>query len=410
LYMRMVRRDLHNLQARYTAEAGLYSAISEMATATTSDLKFEHTYDFEQAGRAQVTVTPWGGYWRARSKGILFNASVVIDGLAGAAATTLMDYALVLTRHDYPLVVSGDTRITGPVWLGPAGVRSGVVDGRRYSGIRTVDGEIITNRPLPVSPFDPAFLQQQLTSLQAMAKHPGHPVVDLQNRISLDSMRISLEGAFTLPREIGTARDCHLVCSGALTINNQISLGPWSVLVSSDKIYIDQARLDRVLCCAPEIIIGSRCTGNIQLLSAGTIRIESGARLEWPSVAYASNDTLSGGIKMAENSHLTGCLILQSGMNRPEPNRIVIASEAHVRGLVFANTEIELKGNITGCVITNGFYFYHEPTTYINWLLDAVIDRPAFPANPAWPVGFGGASYKMATWQANYEKDRKPRT
>jgi hypothetical protein len=72
-----------------------------------------------------------------------------------------------------------------------------------------------------------------------------------------------------------------------------------------------------------------------------------------------------------------------------------------VTGVVYSTTRIESDGDIMGSVLTNDFYFYEEPTTYLGWLKRGSIDRVNLPAWYSAPIGVGEGEVPMTVVQWN---------
>lgn len=75
--------------------------------------------------------------------------------------------------------------------------------------------------------------------------------------------------------------------------------------------------------------------------------------------------------------------ILSQGLER-----LAIDPSAKVFGFVYSNKQSEVFGQINGSIMTNNFYFYLSPTTYVNWLNGPTISRTAFEGEFAIPAGY----------------------
>jgi hypothetical protein len=85
---------------------------------------------------------------------------------------------------------------------------------------------------------------------------------------------------------------------------------------------------------------------------------------------------------------------------------IKVGDNAHVVGLVYSTNRTSISGTVDGMVMTDHFYFYESPTTYINWLKNARIDRTTLPEDFKIPVAFTNEPrFEILQWyERNLEK------
>jgi len=159
-HYRTALRDLYRTQAYYSAEAGIYKALWYLSGHGGHDISWRpHNEDIsvQEGQEATVTVRERGGFLVVTSLATVRNQSELLNVTVGQNMPPQFDQAIMLGGADLPLVVTGDTRITGDISLGRSGVKSGNLKGIKYSGERLVWGKIHRGSPLRLPQFDAAL-------------------------------------------------------------------------------------------------------------------------------------------------------------------------------------------------------------------------------------------------------------
>lgn len=130
----------------------------------------------------------------------------------------------------------------------------------------------------------------------------------------------------------------------------------------------------------PIIIEEGSTFKNVQFFSSDSIYIK-GSQFNYPSIICLSiDDTILANQNKAiiiENSIVNGSVLLMTNTSGLSSNRtkIKIDSDSKVQGLVYSENNLELYGEIFGTVFTYNFWYYKEPTEYINWLINVKVNR-----------------------------------
>jgi len=77
------------------------------------------------------------------------------------------------------------------------------------------------------------------------------------------------------------------------------------------------------------------------------------------------------------------------GVNEENPNKFAmmqIDTNSMVTGVAYSGQYSEIKGTLDGISMTERYWYYRFPTTYLNWLTDAVIDRTRLDFLPVLPI------------------------
>ena len=166
-------------------------------------------------------------------------------------------------------------------------------------------------------------------------------------------------------------------------------------IVSRNSVFIGrQARLDNVIVTAPRVTVEAGFEGNLQIFASDSIAVEEGVLLNYPSalVVEAKDGSGVGGITIAEQARVAGCVVLQVPGVLPRSNWLLaIGPEAEIVGQVYAGHLLELKGSVLGTVWARQLYLKTPASVYGNHLLNATVDRSKLSPS------FVGISLKSAT-------------
>jgi hypothetical protein len=410
---RFVCRDGYRIQARYLAEGAVYEALSdEQSSFISNDENVAGTF-YHMGDTTRITMKFWGGFLLLQANTVFHHQSATVHAWMGHAVPDQMAAAIVMGNSDYPLVLTGNTMLKGDVIVGPGGVKTGMINGVTYSNVELVQGEIITDQNLSLPFFDPAFLNRSLLQCQGLKRQPRGRIIYRPLVIDFSNDSLLTSDLFVYgDLEIRTVhparqiRECSLTATGQIIIQSGISLGPYVRLTAGKSCTLTGCRLNNVLVYADQRIeCFGAVSGDAQLLSSDKIIINPGVRLEWPSLLYVKLDSAEckekDKIELYDNTGIVGSVILlgQQGEYR-NPARIVMHPGSRLHGMLYSNCLVENAGQVSGLIVTNGFYFFESPTIYLNWLKNAIVDRTLLEANFSLPIGFDKYKrYNPVLWQ-----------
>ena len=396
---RFIRRDAHRLQARYTAEAGVYAALDSLQTNPVARL---HGYVFAlpdgQASR--VTVEGFGGYLFVRAVANYRRSRSTVRALVGEVPPAGFDNAVVLWDTESSLHLAGRTAIDGDIVVGPRGVRESTYRRRRFTGRH--DGNVYAIDDLEPPFFEGHHLQQATLRLDDLPGRPGHDapypegVYEPARHLPSENPVYATAGSLHLTAADSTllATPRTIIAGQDLTIEGPLRYPPGTTFVAGRVLRLRGPFTGRegLFYGRDGIAAGDsvRCAG--QFFSRGFIRVARGAYLGYPSVLYVTGEGAEAGaaITVEGSAAVDGTLVyprLEPPPARPG-GRIVVAPAAHLRGAVFNAHETEFHGRLDGSLLTHQLYFYESPTHYVNWLKDAAIDAGARPATYLLPLRF----------------------
>ncbi len=273
--------------------------------------------------------------------------------------------SLYVSDNNQPLILVGNTRIQGDVYLPARGVKTGNISGTSYYGNTLVNGKIKqSKKELPV-----------IKGINKISKL-------LRNEFPSDFKRItlhendSIHHSFFEPTLVFQS-------TGRLNLGNIYLKG--NIIISSNReIVVDSsAKLHDVILVAPSIRVLSNAKGNLQAIATKNIQINRNVFLEYPSsliLVDQKEENKEESIVLKENAKLYGAIIYSSNSTiynfKPQ---VVFKKNTLVKGEVFCEKGLEARGNVVGTVYTNNFVVAESGGIYVNHLLDAVINRTKLP-------------------------------
>ena len=419
LHHRLARRDFNRLQAFYYAEAGIYKALWYLSGNDELDWFWrpdKQDISISNNQTAQISVKERGGFLEIFSSAQYNNQKRKLQVLVGQKMPDQFNQAIILGGKDFPLVVTGSNRIVGDVTVGKRGVKQGSIKGSKFTGRKLVEGEIHKVSPPQMPTFDATLFHRSMQNFRdllanipdssstdfdsvGLSDSSGRNILYLQEEWDSSVLADSLvKGVMTIVSE------GDLQLSGSFRFMNQV------VIVSLGKIVITDSVLlnDAVVYSETGISVSGNAKGAMQLLSPGDIEVSEQASLEYPSVLFTTGQLLenrwTGSIKIADSAKIAGVLILpdsrpDSLKNLPRDTRVVVESGAHVTGFIYSTNHTTIQGRVYGLVVADHFYLYESPTTYINWLKDAYIDRRKLGSGFMLPLMFTKKrSLEIVSW------------
>ena len=409
---RLVSRDYHRLQARYTAEAGVHKVLWLMSGHEGKDPGWRPeaaAVSLWEGASAVVSAEPWGGFIRITSGAHDGNISETVIAVAGEEAASCFDKAVMLGEEGFPLVVTGRNRITGDVLTGMRGVRSGKLAGREFEGDELVDGNIERDQSPALPAFDSDRMLRSMDDWQAIIDRAPANVTTENGRWTIrDTLKQSpgkdllfFRGdiAFENVTEIHVPEAPIIIgCTGCIHFSGSGNIEGPVLFLAGDSIVVEDANwLRHVIFYSPgKVRFGGDARMEGQIFSEKEIIIQDRAVLLYPSVilcrGYEDELFVHGDIRVTDQAVVQGTVILAHDAGLPGRKRnemaVHIGKAARLTGAVYSENHTELSGTVTGSVVTRDFYLFRPPTTYLNWLCDAVIDRTALPEGFCTPLGF----------------------
>jgi hypothetical protein len=400
LQYRLIRRDANRIQAFYLAEAAIYRSLNENPQQPV-DSAAPKIYQYPDWGSATVETRLWGGFLRLVSIAEHKNSRSGVQALVGQQIPPVLDAAVRIHNIKYPLVLAGETGIRGQVHTGKNGLRNAKLDREPFTGRAIPQDSVIEHNHSPFPLFDTDLIQASMDRIRQLGHRRDAEkiyrsiVIDSTNKGLLNRSLLVIYGDLTitgLPEQTVVV-GCSVYVRGRIHIDSDIRFGPWTVLAAEKTVHLRQCRLSRSIVYAQKQISTSGLDeSDVQLLSRSGVRVEA-SYLSWPSLIYVdARYTSTQPLVITAGSTISGSVLIE-----PAPDallshgrqRSVLQANSHVHGVLWSPGWIDLAGSVSGCVAVGCFYLYVSPTTYLNWLYNATIDRTALEPDFIVPIGFG---------------------
>ncbi|WP_299223896.1 hypothetical protein [uncultured Psychroserpens sp.] len=313
----------------------------------------------------KVKKTFWGVFEQVTAKTELKSKTFSKIALVGSQQEE-PKISLYLKDNNYPLVVVGDTKIEGLVYLPKRGVKTGHISGHSYYGSTLVNGKILVSQQFPKLKDD---LITHIESLIALPPY-NQNTTEFLNLESTKKQTNSFNNSMLL------------AYSDADIILHDIELCGHIVVRSDTKISVHEtAKLNDVILIAPIINILNSFEGTLQAFASQSITVSENVILDYPSSLVlfkdfsAEKENEAHVLEMKPTSKVKGsvlCLGKTSNINYDVQLRI--DTDAEIEGEVYCEQNMELKGHVFGTVYAKNFIVKNKGTTYQNHLYNAEIN------------------------------------
>ena len=289
-----------------------------------------------------------------------------------------------------PLVVAGNTRIVGDIHTG----NQGITEGRfRGEGVTHEDyhvGRLFKDDTLEVPPVDSLVLGYYESELEERRNGPAEQISGSLRLLAADASFFEERSTVRIENDL-ELRDVDLEApdsvktifvDGSVEVVGRTRLSGFIEIVSDESIYVrDSVNIDNVIMVAADsIVVSGAVRSSAQLMSAGKVVVRDRAILSSPSLLLSllpENSDTPGGLFLESRLLMETVAYLQGRTSEaPTTERLLyVDTFSVVRGSLLSQGYTDLRGRLEGNCVTERFHFYYAPTTYINWLKDASVDR-----------------------------------
>ena len=339
-----------------------------------------------QADSASFYSEPWGLFALVHGMGIHQGEKTSRSCLVGQAIPTKYQAGLILNDMRQPLVVVGNTRIEGLALLPPAGIKSGYIGRKSYTGTKLHYGQSKHSKEVSL-PLDRKNWKSVRTTLEKISHAPeATESYFLQKAISSQAWENQAR-IFEFPHSITLQSSkfegkCQLISAGELSI-------------TADN------QLMHTLIFARHIHIQAGFKGSIQAFATESITVDEEVELMYPSVLFVAKQEKPGNISIAKGSSLEGAVIFDLGLFGAKKDRndyVSIEPGAVIYGQLYAQHNLDLKGTVYGSVYTDNFLLKTPAAMYRNHLLDATIRFAGLDPGFSGPLLYQEATYQLIEW------------
>lgn len=282
--------------------------------------------------------------------------------------------ALYIQDNNKPLVLVGKTKIEGVAYLPRQGVKPGTISGKSYYGSQLIYGATRVSSNLP-----------------KLFSETSAQINTIENQVSRISQEqfLNIEkgktytNSFLKPTQVFFSND--VIRLNTVTLTGNI------IVQSKSRIIVEaSSKLKDVILIAPEIEIKNQVNGNFQAIASKTITVGENVALEYPSalilkekeipkavtssaVEKSQTRTLNK-IIIEDGSSIHG-LVVYLGIPKTSNHNVQIElkEKSTVKGEVYCNQNLELKGTVYGSVYTNNFIAKQSGSVYQNHIYNGTI-------------------------------------
>lgn len=324
----------------------------------------------------QVNRDFWGIFEIRSVSSAHKNTSMVKTALVGGKDVDGMP-ALYVSDKQRPVIIAGNSSITGTAFLPKQGIKMGNIHGNSYHRNQLVYGKKLQSKAtLPQLGSD---LQMRLDQLARRGYTPKGEMVAM-------TRNMALKNSFQAPTKIIRDRVVHL---------KDIQLIGNIIISASDEIIVEaSAQLNDVVLLAPKIIIKDWVNGYFQAIASESITVGKKCLLSYPTALVVNKKGTSGPSKDANSQQFTNnpgiyidsyteiggvVMVLEDNEERQFIPQIKIDDNAKIVGEVYCTKNLELKGRVNGSVTTDAFVALENGSVYQNHLYNGMINSTHLP-------------------------------
>ncbi|MGJ8734632.1 MAG: hypothetical protein ACSHW4_15860 [Cellulophaga sp.] len=284
-------------------------------------------------------------------------------------ATSAEDPALYLKDVNRPLIIVGNSKIKGNVFLPKQGIRTGNISGNSYNRQQLFYGKQLASK----------------SSLPSIKSEIRDNLFELLSGSSFYNLKetVSIKEGEELQNSFGG--NVKLIVGENIQLMN-VRLTGNIVVRASRKIVVDaSSQLQDVILVAPEIVIKNGVNGVMQAIASKQIIVGENCNLTYPSTIVVDDKSLGNqnlekdirsNIIIGKHTTIQGIVMYLGAKNEQfKVPHIAVKDNAIVTGEVYCEKNLELKGRVYGSVITAGFVAVENGSIYQNHLYNGQIDR-----------------------------------
>lgn len=320
-----------------------------------------------------VDTQPWGLYGLLIAEGVHGPARTRQALLYGERPQGIYAASLYLEDRSRALNLSGETKIQGKIYLPEAGLKRGFVGRTGFRGTHLSNGPKALSKGLPSKPdFDRC--KDARNTLRNLAAHKilGNWAIQVGDSVQGDWEEKTILIQSGNPIEILDAQ-----LSGNIKI-----IAPF--------VFIGQrSQIQDIQIYANSVHIEDGFNGRLQVFTTDSIYVGRNCTLGYPSALVLASENPLSEIYLDEDSKLEGLVLSDANFihdNVRSEGLVTISKNTEVIGNVCVAENLDLKGIVTGNIVTGKFRLRTESSIYDNYLLDATIQHQGLSTNYAMPL------------------------
>ncbi len=298
--------------------------------------------------------------------------------MIGVASENLPAYALYMKDLNSPLKVAGSTKIHGNCYLPKGKYEKGHINAKGASHSKPIEGKIFTAEKFP-----PKVIDNRIKAL----------VDNFSKKASDTKLPNYINHSFT--------KETLFFFGGILELNKQKIKG--NVIIVADKIKINStAKLEHVMLFANEIEISDKFEGNLQAYALEKIMVGKDCHLTYPSVLGTirkGNNIAGASLLIESNTVVEGVVFSKEMKYLRKKSQMKIDDRVAVKGQIYCEGSLDLRGTVTGSVLTHLFSVKTNAAVNDHFILDGKIHRRNLPTAFVGPIiSDKKKKYAVAKW------------
>lgn len=314
----------------------------------------------------------WGVFEKRKALAVHGNTSNTKIVLVGGQEQENLP-ALYLNNHQRPVIVAGNTKITGNAYLPEQGLKMGNIKGNSYNR-----NELLFGRRFRSDSVLPKLSTDLDTQIKLITNSNYIPQGEIIHRLSSEGIKNSFEKETIIYKD-RTVRLQNIQLTGNV------------IIVASSKIIVEaSSQLTDVILMAPEIELQNGVLGTFQAIATESIYVGKKCNLFYPSalvvkkewslqsLGLANNNTPASqtpAIHLNESAKVRGyVMVIDDNTTKQYTPSVKIEIGAKVIGEVYCTKNVELKGSVGGTVYTDGFIALENGSVYQNHIYNGIIN------------------------------------
>ncbi|HEX2982197.1 MAG TPA: hypothetical protein VHO28_01500, partial [Ignavibacteriales bacterium] len=326
-------------------------------------------------------------------------------------ALSPFDKALIISAPNLTATVAGETEITGDMLLTTKNIQMGRIFGIENASSDYHDGDIIVDGSIKAKAFDEAPLRNLFFDINKPVENAslikGDFLLTESSLAQIGSMRnIFINGSLTISGSIQSSRysnPLNITVSGGLIIEENSKCDLDMLIACSSKAYIKSGSdlSGMVISSLDTVEIMSKTAfKDCQIYSSSSIKMDE-SYFGYPSIIgiyvdASKQDKLDESLEI-NNSVINGSVLLVSTVTGLNTNKSIIKidDKSYIQGLIYSENNSGIEGKVDGIIYTRNFYFYKDPTEYINWMVNLNVNRKNLDEHFLLPIGFANDAENM---------------
>lgn len=278
--------------------------------------------------------------------------------------------SLYLSEERNPLVLVGNTKVTGNVFLPKSLVKSGSIAGQYYYRNRLIYGNVFSSSVVLPKLDNQDYINQITTDYIGA-------IPTVWERHKHNSLSRSFSQSTKVLWSDGVIDLSQYTLRGNIVVQSQTAI----------RVAVNTTLRD-VLLIAPKISIDDGVHGNFQAFASVEMTVGKNCQLTYPSVLllhHKKENTQNAKrqkpwFRVGEKSHIQGALVyLSNATTSSYRAQMQLEAGVCIDGEVYCERNLDLQATVRGTVYTQKFVAYQFGSYYQNHLYNARINASGLP-------------------------------